>query len=628
MKLSTIFIITVYIITSLHAFCNDRIVYGNINKEQYEQATHWYLSGEYDKCIALAKVAKGDNRYSLLTMAYGALSVQAKKVSLIPIDREEECYSAIWAETAIDYLDEAIKKEKIDELSTPQEVADFFDMIDIAKECAGIASDRMYNYDKENKYDKLGRKYIEIAYKKTFNIRNTWDSFPVIQLFILNNAADYFIAKDKSSKRFDSVFISEYWNSIDRIVTLSDKDFDSGQSAIIVARVLLKSLSQSLINLYVLQDKEKTYPVLDFLLKTQDFTLYINGAKQYRDFKNVTWKRIQSILKDGEYAMIHFEGPLREGMMYHTYDSNSRIRNYTFLFNKDMTEPVLWVRGLRDQIERKHFNTFKKNYPDMTKLYVTGTDFMMFKDIIRTENFAYRLHSLSELPLSTSEEFSKVLMIADIDFNQASIDENRDSVKGVIRNKKLNRIAGDKTIINVVKSLFDNKAIILSDKDARRDSLYSYLSKARIIHISSHGIFDEKTLSALNDDNFLGGFTGKNILNSCRIALSGYNDNNSQCISASEIKELDLSHIDLVFLDACETGAGKSASGGTYSLAEAFHMAGVKNIIANLDPIHETIAVKFAEAFYKKVKAGESYHDAFYEAKKLICPSQRIVLWE
>ena len=264
----------------------------------------------------------------------------------------------------------------------------------------------------------------------------------------------------------------------------------------------------------------------------------------------------------------------------------------------------------------------------MTKLYVIGTDYMMFKDIIRTEQFAYRLHSLSELPLSTSEEPGKILMIADVDFNQASIDEKTDSVKGVVRNKRLNRIAGDKTVIDVVKSLFANKAIILSDKDARRDSLYSYLSKARIIHISSHGIFDEKTLSALNEDNFLGGFTGKNILNSCKIALSGYNDNNSQCISASEIKELDLSHIDLVFLDACETGAGKSASGGTYSLAEAFHMAGVKNIIANLDPIHETIAVKFAEAFYKKIEAGESYHDAFYEAKKLICPSQRIVLWE
>lgn len=91
---------------------------------------------------------------------------------------------------------------------------------------------------------------------------------------------------------------------------------------------------------------------------------------------------------------------------------------------------------------------------------------------------------------------------------------------------------------------------------------------------------------------------------------------------------MDLRDIDFVFISACESGAGQVLTIGDYSLAEAFHIAGVKNIIAVVDPIKEDIATNFAEMLYKQIINGKTYHDAFHEAKNKICPTDRIFLFE
>lgn len=111
--------------------------------------------------------------------------------------------------------------------------------------------------------------------------------------------------------------------------------------------------------------------------------------------------------------------------------------------------------------------------------------------------------------------------------------------------------------------------------------------------------------------------------------LSGYNNNEElNFISAYEIKKLDLRNVDFVFVSACESAAGLVLSIGDYSLAEAFHVAGVKNIIAVIDPINEDVATNFAEILYREIKKGTSYHDSFHIAKKQSCPSDRILLFE
>jgi CHAT domain-containing protein len=217
--------------------------------------------------------------------------------------------------------------------------------------------------------------------------------------------------------------------------------------------------------------------------------------------------------------------------------------------------------------------------------------------------------------------------IGEINYTLGEKQLGTDNEKGTIRNTGYRGFETDSQLLEGILSTLNNVQVINGDNVSIASVMYA-LKNSDIVHISTHGKFDSDVFSSINSLLDIGLLNGTNVLKSCKLILSGYNDNQHNYLDGYTISQMDLSNISLLFLDACQTAAGKRIAVGSYSFAEAFHYAGVKNIIATLDPISPKVTLDFATRFYRLLKDGMSYHDAFYKTKEEICPSERIILWE
>lgn len=79
---------------------------------------------------------------------------------------------------------------------------------------------------------------------------------------------------------------------------------------------------------------------------------------------------------------------------------------------------------------------------------------------------------------------------------------------------------------------------------------------------------------------------------------------------------MDLNQVKLVYLSACETGAGQlSASEGLVSLARSFAFAGVEQMVISQWVSEDRVSAYLSGRFYSHLKAGESPSQSLRLAK-------------
>ena len=120
------------------------------------------------------------------------------------------------------------------------------------------------------------------------------------------------------------------------------------------------------------------------------------------------------------------------------------------------------------------------------------------------------------------------------------------------------------------------------------------------LHFATHGYF----VSAEDADDFTSDHPG--LLSG--IALAGANrgaaDANSDdgILTALEVASLDLQHVELAVLSACETGLGKVVRGeGVLGLQRAFHVAGAKTTVASLWKVDDAATVAVMTEYYRQL---------------------------
>lgn len=96
-------------------------------------------------------------------------------------------------------------------------------------------------------------------------------------------------------------------------------------------------------------------------------------------------------------------------------------------------------------------------------------------------------------------------------------------------------------------------------------------------------------------------------------------DPDSQCLFAADLAALDLRRTSLLSLASCYSGAGRTQEReGVYNLARAAHVAGVRDVLVSLWPLHDAAAPAFFARFYHEVAAGADPAAAAWDAQRAL----------
>lgn len=129
--------------------------------------------------------------------------------------------------------------------------------------------------------------------------------------------------------------------------------------------------------------------------------------------------------------------------------------------------------------------------------------------------------------------------------------------------------------------------------------------KLNFLHIATHGVYlpydplesDENWILRWNPGPHM---PLRSLLFFADAANQEAEDKTANWLNAQEISDMDLSHIDLVVLSACETGAGDIVlDDNSFSMGRAFLKAGCGQVMVTLWSIPDDQALEFFKVFYK-----------------------------
>ena len=140
---------------------------------------------------------------------------------------------------------------------------------------------------------------------------------------------------------------------------------------------------------------------------------------------------------------------------------------------------------------------------------------------------------------------------------------------------------------NEVANLLNAEAII--GEQAKKETILNQLPQARIVHLSTHGQFDE--------DQGLGSF----------IVLAPSANNNGLLTAEEIIAEYGSSkgtplRAELIVLSACRTAQGKITGDGVIGLSRSLIAAGVPSAVISLWSVDANSSIPLMKAFYKNLQ--------------------------
>lgn len=137
--------------------------------------------------------------------------------------------------------------------------------------------------------------------------------------------------------------------------------------------------------------------------------------------------------------------------------------------------------------------------------------------------------------------------------------------------------------IDTVSDVFDS-ALLLRDADATEGNVRAAIAESNILHFATHGVI-------LGD-----------VVEGATSLLVSADDADDGFLSVAEIAGLDLAHVYLAVLSACETSVGASDDDATdlSSLLGAFLGAGVRTVIGTLWPVADEATLDVMLDFYRR----------------------------
>lgn len=158
--------------------------------------------------------------------------------------------------------------------------------------------------------------------------------------------------------------------------------------------------------------------------------------------------------------------------------------------------------------------------------------------------------------------------------------------------QQLTPLPAAETEAKAIASLLNTKPLIGSQ--ATESEVVKRLPQARIIHLATHGIFND--VQGLNSG--------------IALTASGRDDG---LLTAGEIFDLKL-NADLVVLSACDTGRGKITGDGVIGLSRSFISAGVPSVLVSLWSVPDAPTASLMTEFYKNLSKNPDKATALRQA--------------
>lgn len=168
----------------------------------------------------------------------------------------------------------------------------------------------------------------------------------------------------------------------------------------------------------------------------------------------------------------------------------------------------------------------------------------------------------------------------------------------------------------------DAKLKKLRDANATKTEVVALLDRYSYVHFATHGFFApteyKSALAAASRGSSPGAINPFSVqdvsgfqpglLSGLVLAGANLPDRDGKddgILTALEVSDLDLSHVELATLSACETGLGETAGGeGLLGLQRAFQISGAKSVMATLwtirDDASRTLMIDFYENLWKR----------------------------
>ena len=177
-------------------------------------------------------------------------------------------------------------------------------------------------------------------------------------------------------------------------------------------------------------------------------------------------------------------------------------------------------------------------------------------------------------------------------------------------------------IVNTINETQDSTIVAqLFTGDEGTEASFKALTgkKKRIIHIATHGFYDQGSASNKEDQALLYSglfFSGAENTFQGERTPSNVEDG---VLSAIEIASIDLSGLDLVVLSACQTAQGYVTGEGVFGLQRGFKKAGANSILMSLWKVDDNATCLLMTEFYKNwISEGMTKHDALEAAKRTV----------
>ncbi|MGB6295294.1 MAG: CHAT domain-containing tetratricopeptide repeat protein [Rivularia sp. (in: cyanobacteria)] len=169
--------------------------------------------------------------------------------------------------------------------------------------------------------------------------------------------------------------------------------------------------------------------------------------------------------------------------------------------------------------------------------------------------------------------------------------------------QQLTPLPGAEREAKAIAKLFNTQALI--GNQATETKVTQLLPKARLIHLATHGLFDN--VQGLNSGIALAPNPPLSPL------IKEGNEKGDGLLTAGEILDLKL-NAELVVLSACDTGRGKISGDGVIGLSRSLISAGVPSVLVSLWAVPDAPTAELMTEFYQNLQNNPDKAQALRQA--------------